>query len=200
MTAEFRTSFIPKKTLAKKQQAIKPPVSLLLVVSTFVFLVTAGAAGGLYAYRIVLEKRIDEQSAALQRSERAFDPRLITALKNLDLRLSTAKKLVNTHTAISPVFTFLEQTTLRSVQFTKLHFENTPGSPVLALQGSARDFMSLALQSDIYSQHEMIQQAVFSEFEASPEGDSVSFRVEMFLNPGILSYREYFSNIINGTP
>src|SRR5690606_3250741 len=121
MEPQFKTSFIPKQSLAKsatpKRRGAGMPKGAGLIVSLVIFLAAAGSAGSLYLYKQYLLDSIDRKSEELRRARNAFQPSLIRDLARLDSRLIAAQDIMERHIAPSVIFELLEQTTLRSVQY-----------------------------------------------------------------------------------
>jgi hypothetical protein len=189
----LRTSFIPKKTLILKSDAGGGRVSINIFLSLgmiFLFLMILTAAG-VYLYKVVILKKIGEERVALEKARKAFEPRLIAEVKHLEARITTAKIILENHTAVLPVFDMLEALTLKTVRFTKFDYKNERGGmPILILDGEAKSYSSVALLSDSFMGDERIKSPVFSNLNLSEAG-GVKFSFQTSLDPTMVSFKKY---------
>jgi hypothetical protein len=195
MDPQVPTSFIPKKPLVGESRAAG--AGLLMLVAVLMFVASLAAAGGVFAYGKLLDKSIADKDASLKKAEGAFDTASIVDLSRLDIRLTQAKKLLNSHVAPSGVFTFLSATTLERVQFTSLTLDvNDDGSAKIMLAGVADSFSSLALQSDQFSAAKVLRDVVFSGISSDPSG-GVKFSLSANVDPSLLSYAKQNSGTVS---
>lgn len=187
MDPQPQTSFIPKKPLVGESSSggVNGIFTLLAVL---IFIVSLVAAGGAFAYSKYLDKALADKDASLKKAEGAFDIASIVDLSRLDIRLTQARELLQSHVAPSGVFTFLAATTLERVQFTSLTLEiDEGGSGDIVLSGIADSFSSLALQSDQFSAAKVLRNVVFSGISTDARG-RVVFSVSANVDPSVLSY------------
>lgn len=187
------TSFIPKKALVE-ESAHGGMGGLVTLLAVLVFLASILAAGGTFAYTKYLGSALADKDASLKKAEGAFDTRSIQDLEHLDSRLTQARTLLQNHTALSGVFTFLSATTLERVQFTSLALNmDGSGSATLAMDGIADSFSTLALQSDQFGAAKVLRDVIFSGITTG-FGGRVTFSVSARVDPSLLSYAK------NNTP
>lgn len=194
MDTRLRTSFIPKKTLISKSDAGggRVSINLFLSLGVIIFFLVLAIAAGLYLYKTVIQKKIAEEGAALEKAKKAFEPSLIADVKRLDNRISTAKVVLDNHTIVLPVFDMLEALTLKTVRFTKFEYRNVKGSvPSLQLDGEAKSYSSVALLSDSFAEDERIKSPVFSNLNLNEAG-GVKFSFQASLDPTMTSFKKYF--------
>lgn len=194
MDTRLRTSFIPKKTLILKSEAGGGRVSINLFLSfgTIVFFLMIALAGGVYLYKVVIQKKITEEGVALEKAKKAFEPSLIADVKRLDNRITTAKTILAHHVVALPVFDLLEALTLKTVRFTSLNYTNAKnGSPTIQLNGEAKSYASVALLSDSFAGDERIKNPVFSNLNLNETG-GVKFSFQSSLDPSMFSFQKYF--------
>src|SRR5438105_8729085 len=111
MPNSFDTSFIPQEPLLKAEGVRRPPepVNFGLVVAFIVLFVTLLVAGGMYFYKLQVDKRIFTLRTELQNAEKLLDVDQINFYKRVNTRIDTAKVLLNSHTAFSGVLDLLEK-------------------------------------------------------------------------------------------
>lgn len=151
-------------------------------------LVSVAGAGGLYGYNFYLKKAIAAKSAELEQERAAFAPALIEELRRLDSRFKVAQDLLNAHTAPTQLFDLLSRVTVKTVELDILSYQmNDDGDIAVILDGTARNFASLALQSEEFNKESAIREPVFSNFSLDDFGN-VLFQAEISVNPLALSY------------
>jgi hypothetical protein len=164
MDNNFQTSFIPKKALAEDRTATRRRVSLYGLIAGFIFFGALISAAATYFYKGSLTTQIASMSSQLDAARNAFEPSLINELQRLDRRIGSAETLLSNHIVVSPVFTALQSNTLKSIQFTKFSYVTPPdpGAPVsIKITGRARDYTSIALESDQLSKNKDIHKYIF---------------------------------------
>lgn len=188
--AEFRTSFIPKKNtapVAEKKQ--RKNVNILSFIAFIIFLISLLTAGGLYLYKVLIEKNIEEMSLSIDRVREAIEPDLVANLIEIDSRLTTSQNLLEDHKIISPIFRFLEDSTLKTIRFEDFKYDISENDgPVLRLSGEARNYTSLALQSDIFGAEEMFKEPIFSNLRLNIRGN-VGFSFSTPINNASILYK-----------
>lgn len=188
--AEFRTSFIPKKNVTPVvEKKRRKNVNILSFIAFVIFLLSLLTSGGLYLYKVLIEKNIDEMSLSIDRVREAIEPNLVANLIEIDSRLNTSQNLLENHKIISPIFRLLEESTLKTVRFDdfKYTISENEGS-VLRLSGEARNYASLALQSDIFGSEEMFEEPIFSNLRLNSRGN-VGFSFSTPINGALILYK-----------
>lgn len=194
MDTRFRTSFVPKKTLIPKDVVTSgSAVHLLLASGAIVFLMVLAVFAGVYLYRALLNKTINEQSLALEKAKKAFETSFIVDAKRFDRRINGANSILKRHQIITPVFSLLSELTLQTVRYNSLIYTNASGVPSLSLSGEAKGYASVALQSDAFLESEKIRNPLFTDVvnvnkDASKSG--VSFKFTGTLEPATVSYEK----------
>ncbi|MEX0933695.1 MAG: hypothetical protein WD003_00320 [Candidatus Paceibacterota bacterium] len=197
--AEFKTSFIPKQKTPLKDGQKKHRrggLGFLGFLALIIFLLSLVGTGALYLYKIVLEGNIEKMSASIARVEEAIDPELIERLRDVDARIETAKLLLANRTIASPIFRLLEDDTLQSIGYSQMEFLiDNGGETELRLQGEAKDYSSLALQSDIFGETKSLESPIFESLRLDERGN-VSFSFKTPLARSLLLYE----NNLNAIP
>lgn len=193
MEPKFKTSFIPKQSLAQAampQKRFARPSSthgVFFVVSFVIFLVSLVGAGGVFFYTKYLESSITSKQESLARAREAFEPDTIKVLARVDKRIEAAKLILEEHIAPSVLFALLEQTTLKSVRFDSFTYTNTTSGVSLDLKGEAKDFSGLALQSDVFGSNQALRNPVVHEFDFN-EKRTVSFGISAGVDPAFVGF------------
>lgn len=197
MEPQFKTSFIPKQSLqeevshssVRKKRSFGGGFSFGSLVSTVVFLAALGASAGLFLYEQYLDRSIVDKQQTLERAREAFQPALIRELQRLDNRITAAQNILDRHIAPSSIFGVLEGSTLQTVAYTEFSYKGEPSGAIsLTMKGSARDFASVALQTDAYSEDPFIKDPVVSDIAVSDAG-TVTFSFKGSADAQIVSFR-----------
>ncbi|MSR78530.1 MAG: hypothetical protein EXS59_00045 [Candidatus Taylorbacteria bacterium] len=190
MDTKFQTSFIPKKSLTNEQSHPRSEsVSIFLIISIIIFVLGLAAAGGVFAYKRILIKNIADMNVSLVAAKNSFEPTFIDNANALSKRIEAAKKLLTAHTVTTPIFDFLENDTLATVKFDTFSYDlRDNGGSFLVISGQAKNFSSIALQSDIFGKEKFIKNPVFSDLNPDQNGNIV-FKFNSGLDPSFLSYK-----------
>jgi len=193
MPPETQTSFIPKAPVRDTTPRHTSSVSVLLMVSVIVFLVSAGAYLGAFVYHRMLYNEINDPcsgtacglKASLEKARAEVRQDLVEEIKRMEQKISLAKTIVSGHTSLLPVFRQLEKTTVRSVQYESFSF-STEG---VSVKGKAKDYDSVAQQSDLYKQEVGISLASYTLSDyAENEKGLVTFSGLLVFNPEMTKY------------
>lgn len=203
MEAKYQTSFIPKKPVTTGQRS-SGGVSLLLLISIIIFLVSLGSVAYVILFKQAYIKSIEEaqQTIETNKSGLVSDSITIESLVELDSRINVANKLLNSHIAVSPIFSFLQQSTLKSVRFKNFSFtsagKDSSGSSRVSIQmsGQAKDWETVASQADEFGKTEwkkIINEPKISNLSLNSDG-SISFVFSAYINPDYLAYDNNVTN------
>ena len=191
MEPQFKTSFIPKKTLSAtvaQGSTRKGGLNLIVLIALIIALGAVVLSVGAFLYKQLLISSIDRKEATLDRARAAFEPALIQELVRLDDRLTAAEDVLEEHVTPSSLFSLLESLTLQSVQFTDFSFSQIgDGKLSIAMKGIARDFRAIALQADLFGKNRAIQDPIFSNLNLDSSGRAV-FNFSAFVDPSFVSY------------
>lgn len=200
MDTNFQTSFIPKKPLAEERTPIVPSTSIFSFIATLVFFAALASAAGMYFYEAGLNKSINGAKTSLSSARDSFEPALITKLKTLDRRLTNANTLLDNHIAVTPIFTALSTSTLKTVQFTKFSYTTAADktAPILIrMSGKARDYSSIALQSDQLAKNKHIRNPIFSNLNLDSTSGMVAFELVFSVSPDLVRFTNNVSTLIS---
>lgn len=200
MDPNFQTSFIPKKPLAEERVPVVASTSLFSFLATLIFFGALASAAGMYFYEASLKKSISAASVSLAASRNSFEPTLISQLKTLDRRLTDANKLLANHVAVSPIFEVLSETTLKSIQFTKFSFTNPTSvtAPIsVRMSGKARDYSSIALESDQLALNKNIHNPIFSNLALDEKTGMVSFDLVFTVSADLVRFTNHLDALVS---
>ncbi len=190
MDKEFKTTFIPKKNLAKARvaQPSNPKTRSLLGLLALLLFVTALVSSiGVYVYKLRVAAVINSRVDSINRAEKAFEPAIILELRKLDIRLRAATELLDQHIALSDFFDSLGETTLPDISFNDFQINFDEETPSVSMSGTARGYVAIAQQSELFGNNQYIENAIFSDFALNETG-LVSFSLEFTLNRNLLKF------------
>ncbi len=195
MDSKFQQSFIPKESLVGGMNfRVGQGLGIFALIAIVIFLISVGAFGVAYFYKQSVAKEISKLDVDLARTREIFQPATIAEFKKLSNRLSVADKLLNNHPALSRVFDVLGEATLQSVYFNSFYLAGADKGFSLALKGVARNFSSVALQSDILGKNQAIKNPIFSNLNLDQKGNVV-FDVTASVDSSLLSYKSYKNKV-----
>jgi hypothetical protein len=192
MAEQFQTSFIPKKTfdVGPAPKATGSSVSAILsFVAVIALVLSIVSAAGVFLYERFLITSIKNKEETLERAKSAFEPELIRELSRIDAKFMIGERLLDEHTAPSGLLNLLEDVTLETVRFTTFSYLSDPEGLHLSMQGEARSFASVALQSDEFGRNRSLRDTAFSGLTLDERGN-VQFTVSAIVDPALVSYRE----------
>lgn len=176
MDTKFQTSFIPKKNLPQATSAPSHsvPIGLALLIAIIILIISAGAAGAVFAYKKILVTKITDMDKQLRDSQKSFEPGFIENISRLNKRIKSANSIINNHTVVSPVFGLLENDALATIKFDSFDYKlRDKNEGLLTLTGQAKSFTSIALQADIFSQEKHLKNPAFSDLNPNQKGNIV---------------------------
>jgi hypothetical protein len=200
MESKFQSSFIPKGgSAAPAANAASAPnrgeTTLLGILATAVFGISLLLAIGMFGYRFYLVQSIGKMEQDLQRAQADLSSGSITELVRLNDRIISTRILLEQHVAFTPFLAFLEQSTLRSVRFTELDYNATPGGIELKLTGEAQGYSALALQADVFTKASGFKSPHFSDLRLNDSGNVV-FTFKTTVDPNLVSFKK----VLEGLP
>jgi hypothetical protein len=196
MDPKFQPSFIPKKTETPLTMGQRPHGGNGILYSVGVILFTVAVIGsiGAFAYEKYLGGRISKMKVSLEEARAALDPELIAELSRSQARIESAKELLSRHVALTTLFSLLESLTLQSVRYTNFSYSSLGDRGILvSLLGEARDYKSVALQSEILSQNPYVKDPGFSNLDLNEDGN-VTFEFKAHIAPDFLLYEKAFES------
>jgi hypothetical protein len=125
-------------------------------------------------------------------AQNRFEPSKITELQVLDKRLNASTEILANHLAISPIFTALENITMKTVRYTKFDYElgtDKNKTVDVKISGQAIGYRSVALQADLFAQEKSFINPVFSNLTLDNSGN-VLFDLEFTVDPAFVNYKQ----------
>lgn len=198
MDPQAQTSFIPKRPLAEDRAPRQKTVSIFSFLATILFLASIAGAGAMYFYESSLKANVTSMQQDLTKAKDAFEETFLQELQVVDARINAAREVLENHITVSPIFTALQQSTLKSVQFTKFVYaiEGTgPGASVLVkMSGKAQSYNALALQSDELTKNKYVRNPIFSNLTLDTQGN-VLFDLSFTVDPKFVLYGEALGRV-----
>jgi len=204
-------SFIPKKPLTRKVDKPNRPVSILLVLSYFIFFTVIASYGGLYFYNKSLKNTLAKNTKELEIEKSKADPSsAVEEGEKLQKQINSVKDLLNNHVALSTVFEILEGVTLKSITLQEFSLEQdkpADGSVdakgnnqtvngsgfVIKTKGIAPSYGSLAYQSDVLKKEVESGDKIKSFSIDKPildESGNISFNLDITVDSQFLLYKK----------
>jgi uncharacterized protein YoxC len=192
MEPNFQTSFIPKKPIVNERATSAQPVSIFLVASLFILIAVILGTVGLYFYKGIVSKNIDDMKKSLTLAQNRFEPSKIAELQILDKRLNASTEVLSKHITVTPIFVALADLTMKSVRYTK--FSYTLGTGLndnvgVKMSGIAIGYRSVALQSDLFAQNKNIIDPIFSNLTLDNSGN-VIFDLDFSVSQSFVNYKQ----------
>jgi hypothetical protein len=188
------SSFIPKKPVdtssGSSTVSRKKSTNALNLVGGIIFVLALVAAGGVFAFKSYVRGQVDSKSKQLQQAQANIQTEVIEEILAFDTRLQVSEELLKSHTTVLPLFTMIENRTLKDVQFTSFEFTGEPGQPAeVKLAGVTDSYPMVALQADEFGKSEYVRDPIVSDFVLTPEG-KVTFNATFTVDPGLLLYSQ----------
>lgn len=197
-----QTSFIPKKPIATKaapRQRGGTGGSIFMLIAWVLFIGALLAGGGVYFYKQTLAQSLVKMNADLSAARNSFEPTLISELQTLDMRIDAAQELIDNHVVLTPLFQSLQESTLKSIQFTQFSYTlpTEVGAPItIRMSGRARDYTSIALQSDELATNRNIHNAIFSNLSLDVPTGLVKFDLAFTVDAELIRYTNNLNEVL----
>ncbi len=186
MANTFETSFIPQQPLLKVEGGARrrEPLNPALILALVLFFVSVTVAGGVYFYRLQVEKRVEAKAATLDAAEKLFNIDEINTYKRVDVRLGTAKNLVDTHALFTVILNLLEVQATQNVALTSLSYtKEGKGSVILLASGQATNYAAVYSQSEAWrSAAPFVEKVEISQLTLDDQTGIVTFSAKLMLN------------------
>jgi len=184
------TSFVPKQPVQTPRRKVSAGSNLFMLVSFAVTGLVVLVSGAVFAYSQFLAHVEITKAAELQKQQDAVDTDTVREYIRLKDRFNSGASLLDNHITLSRFFDDLESLTLQNVQFTKLSLTVAgDGTAKLDLDGIAKNFNALAVQSNNVAGDKLIKRAIFSDigFDSSSKTSSrIKFKLTADLDPKLL--------------
>jgi len=198
---KFTTSFIPKKPVAPTVTKYNKGSNFLNIITIAIFLGTLVFSGGVYLYKLNVQRQINGQIETLKKARAEFDENFIQSATRLNSRIIAVKNLIDTHKAPSEVFSLLQQHTLDTVRFNNFTYstDKSDGSININANGVGLGYPSIVLQSDEFGQTGSLKDVVFSSVQPNDSG-LVNFTFKSELDKAMILYRKTLMPVTDSWP
>lgn len=217
MENSFETSFIPQQPLVRTEGVPRrsEPVNIALILALVIFFITVTVAGGIYFYKLQVDKRILSKEKQLQAEEKNLNIDEINAYKHIDDKLVAVKGLLQNHSVFSTVLLLIEDSAAQNIGLTALSYQKGPtGDYVLTLSGKAPSYSAVYFQGETWrSMVPMVKSVKMGAPVADDTTGIVSFNAELTINPLYTKYskmvetenqlnkpKEVVPSVASGTP
>jgi len=99
----------------------------------------------------------------------------------------------------SPLFDYLESSTLKSVRFTEFSYNTAPSGVELVVRGEAGGYAAVALQADIFNKGSYFKDSTFSDLSLDERGN-VTFTYQAKVAPSLISYQKQIEEMVANQP
>lgn len=205
MDPQTPTSFIPKRPV-ESAYSVAPRrsthVGLLSLITFVVVIGTAIAFVGVYLYQKQLVSQKAKLEQSIKQAQDGIGTDFVSDMKRLNARIDGVKELIKSHVVVTPIFEALEASTLRNVQYKDFSYSMKLDSAtknqvvVVDLTGTAKNYATIALQSDAFSTNALIKNPVFSNLTVEDKTRAVNFKLTFSVNPADLSYQTFIDSMI----
>lgn len=147
-----KVSFIPKGSLVRETAFLerRRPRSAIGFIAVLAFVASVGSYAGLYLYNDSLEKKVEAKTDEINLIQKKFsEAPQIDKAQVFRARTKIASELLDSHTLVSPVLTFLSKYTLGSILYEKFSFTRGADGATVELLGEAPSYAALAYQGDV---------------------------------------------------
>ncbi|MEO5646479.1 MAG: hypothetical protein ABIO57_01765 [Candidatus Paceibacterota bacterium] len=201
------TSFIPKRPVSSEpisqSRTTGGSVGVLSLLTFVIILATGLSFAGVYLYKQALEKQKADLQVKITQAQEGLGTSFVTDMKQLSQRINGVKTLIANHVVVSPIFAALQATTLQTVQYQNFTYDFTtdPGTNAKMVQvtitGVAKNYATLALQSDAYAKSNLINNPIFSNLTVDDKTQQVGFKLLFTVDPNNLSYQTFIQTMGN---
>jgi len=184
------TSFVPKLPVQAPKRRMSFANNLFLLVSLGIGGLAILAAVLVLAYAQFLMHIEDTKAAELQKEQESVSAETVKEYVRLKDRFNSGQQLLSNHITLSRFFDELEVLTLQNVQFNSLRLSVAgDGAAKIELDGAAKNFNALAVQSNAVASDKKIKRAIFSgiRFDSNTEKSSrILFKLTADLEPDLV--------------
>lgn len=201
MEPKFQTSFIPKNTMAPREDSFKRVKSfnLFSTIATLLFILTLGAWGGLYFYKNTLNNEIVKLKQDIADTREAFEPETINELISFSNSIKSTNQLLQNHISVSALFDSLQSLTVRPIQFVEFSYSEISGQVLVEIVMQGSSYAAFAQQSEIFKNQSFIINPEFSDFTVTESG-AVEASFSAIIDKSMLSYeKNLVENIVSSS-
>jgi hypothetical protein len=191
MEPKFQSSFIPKGPTASNVSSSGAPIrktkSILGLIAMVAFSLSVLGALGVLGYKFYLNYSIKAMAVELEAGKASIEEETVKEIMRLNNRILATGELIDQHLILTPLFNFLEASTLRSVRFSEFRYSAEGEQLKLMMKGEARGYSALALQAELFKRSKNFINPVFSDLSLDERGN-VTFSITTGVDQSFLSY------------
>ena len=184
------TSFMPQQPLLRVEGGTrrKEPINLALVVALIIFFVTLSVSGGMYFYKTKLAEEVAQKSQELADQEKKLNIDEITAFKNLQTTLSTAKRLVDSHTIFSVLLDMVEAHAAENVGLTAFDYKKDDTDVKVSVSGQAPSYAAVYFQVEEWRHTPYVKKVEVSALALDVRTSVVAFSAQVDIDPSYVNF------------
>ncbi|MES2225679.1 MAG: hypothetical protein V4480_02620 [Patescibacteria group bacterium] len=181
------TSFVPKQPVQPSAgRAFRGGNNLFFLASLGVLGIVALMCAGVFIYQRYLAGTLAAKEQQLTAAQSHVDQNTIEDFVRLRDRLSSGKDLLTNHVMLSQFFDTLETLTLANVRFNDMKLIVAGDHTAqIEVDGTAKNFNTLAAQSNAFATEKRIKRAIFSGITLT-EAKLVKFKLTADIDPRLV--------------
>lgn len=182
------TSFVPRQPIqATNRRAFLGGDNLFLIGTLIVAGISVILSISLFAYDRYLASTLQDKMAELETAKTEVNQKEIENFVQLSDRMKNVREVLNNHIVLSDFLTVFEGLTLQNVRFASLDLTVAADRSVKAeMAGTAKNFNTLAAQSNTLATEKNIRRAIFSGITLNPLNNTVGFKLSAEIDPKIV--------------
>lgn len=196
MQPTFQTSFIPKKPIVSEggnnrfaSSTVVRDVNAISIIATIIFTVTVLATGGLFFYKMYLNKQITQLDSEINTARSAFQIDKIKELLDANDRILASKVLLDNHVTVSKLLYLFQDLTVKRMRLLRLTYSDKSGIPGLTAKAQVQTYNALVEQSKILSDSAYLKNSQFLNFGLADNG-IVNVDFISSVDRSLLSYKK----------
>lgn len=191
MDKSFETSFMPQQPLLRVEGVSRrrEPVNIAMILALVIFFVTLAVCGGMYFYKLQVDKRVHARAVELEEAEKLLDIDEIELYKKIDMRIDTAKNLLENHTVFTVILNLLEESSAQNIGLTSLGYSGDKKSFSLMVGGQAASYGAVYFQANAWrAMAPLVQSVSIESLNLDDTSGVVSFNARFIINPDMTKY------------
>lgn len=179
-------TFVPSNVYEERTKKVLPS-DLVLNIGVIILVISILAAGGVYGYGRILDKRSDENSAAIAEMSSYLSKLNLKGIRIINNQSQALSDIFNNHAYPSNIFNILESKTNDQVVWSKFDMtKKDAGTTMLNLSGSAESNAVVVQQVDaLKSETGMIKSVTLVKSGRNDQTLRIDFDLEVLLSPTI---------------